>query len=206
MNIAEYEKVKRYTYLQYCDYLQDKYGIGRCDYMTDNWNKNRKVTRTSEGLYVHHKYEDHAIKLSDVEHAKKHPFEWQKKENLLYCDLLEHLFLHELICEHSATVDINVGLGGILQYIVPELNDVYSGFIAKEPWRQKCHNTIIGDKEVYLKLLERIADRNYHVPFINEKLRRSFFAQYGLWSDVYNYNIYMVLVHIDILHFLPILH
>ncbi len=27
MNINEYEKIKNYTYLEYCDYLQNKYGI-----------------------------------------------------------------------------------------------------------------------------------------------------------------------------------
>ena len=34
MNIEEYQKVKQMTYLHYCDYLQDKYGVGRADYMT----------------------------------------------------------------------------------------------------------------------------------------------------------------------------
>ncbi len=28
MNLYEYEKVKDYTYLEYCNYLQKKYGIG----------------------------------------------------------------------------------------------------------------------------------------------------------------------------------
>ena len=94
MTVQEYEKVKNYTYLEYCDYLQQKYGIGLCDYMSENWKKNGKVTRTKEGLYVHHKYEDHAIMLGNPEYAKKNPYEWQKKENLVYCNLLEHLLLH----------------------------------------------------------------------------------------------------------------
>ena len=101
MKLQEYEKVKDYTYLEYCDYLQEKYGIGFCDYMTKNWNKNQKVTRTKDGLYVHHKYEDHAIMLSTKEYAMKNPYEWQLKENLVYCDFLEHLLLHILICEMS---------------------------------------------------------------------------------------------------------
>lgn len=61
MHLSEYEKVKGFTYLEYCDYLQEKYGIGLSDYMTKSWNKNPKVTRTKEGLFAHHKYEDHAI-------------------------------------------------------------------------------------------------------------------------------------------------
>ena len=71
MDIKEYEKVKNYTYLEYCDYLQQKYGIGLCDYMRPNWTKNPKVTRTKDGLYVHHKYEDHAIMLGNPEFAQK---------------------------------------------------------------------------------------------------------------------------------------
>ncbi len=34
MNIREYEKVEGLTYIEYCDYLQRKYGIGLSDYMT----------------------------------------------------------------------------------------------------------------------------------------------------------------------------
>lgn len=50
MNKNEYEKVKSMTYLEYCDYLQNKYGIGLTDYMTKNFNKNQKCTRTKDGL------------------------------------------------------------------------------------------------------------------------------------------------------------
>ena len=74
MDLLEYEKVKQYNYLEYCDYLQNKYGIGLSDYMTKTWNKNPKVTRTNEGLLAHHKYEDHAIMLSNKNFAIKNPF------------------------------------------------------------------------------------------------------------------------------------
>lgn len=92
MRITEYDKVKDYSYLQYCEYLQNKYGKGLCEYMTASWVKSRKVTRTKEGLFVHHKYEDQAIRLSHPEIAKNYPYEWQLPENLIYCDFLEHLF------------------------------------------------------------------------------------------------------------------
>ena len=51
MNLQEYEKVRDFTYLEYCDYLQQKYGIGRGNYMTKSWNKNPKVSRTKEGQW-----------------------------------------------------------------------------------------------------------------------------------------------------------
>lgn len=193
MKKQEYENVKNLTYLEYCDYLQQKYGIGLCDYMTKNWNKNRKVTRTKDGLYVHHKYEDHAIRLSQPECAKKNPFEWQKKENLVYCDLLEHLFLHLLICKYPAE-DKNkndvVGLGGALEYIIPELNDVYSGWTSKQQWQQNCHNAIINDKDVYLELLKLYKDIYDNNPFIINWLYKSYNEQYGLWSNEQNSRLY----------------
>ena len=65
--------------------------------MTKSWNKNPKCSRTKEGLYVHHKFEDHAIRLSKKDFAINHPFEWQLAKNLIYCDFLEHLLLHILI-------------------------------------------------------------------------------------------------------------
>ena len=193
MNMHEYEKVKNLTYLEYCDYLQKKYGIGLCDYMTKSWNKNRKVTRTKDGLYVHHKYEDHAIRLSKPECAKNNPFEWQQKENLVYCDLLEHLFLHLLICKYPAK-DKNenevVGVGGALEYIVPELNDVYSGWTSKQQWQQNCHNAIINDKDVYLELLKLYKVIYNNNPFIIRWLYKSYNEQHGLWSNVQNSRLY----------------
>lgn len=193
MNMTEYEKVKNFTYLEYCDYLQQKYGIGLCDYMTKSWNKNRKVTRTKDGLYVHHKYEDHAIRLSEPKLAINHPFEWQKKENLVYCDLLEHLLLHLLILKYPSKDRKQgevVGLGGIVEYIVPELNDVYSGWTSKQPWQQNCHNAIINDKDVYFALLKRYKEHYDCNPFMMRHLYKSYNKQFGLWSNEKNEKLY----------------
>lgn len=193
MNIQEYEKVKNYTYIEYCDYLQQKYGIGLSNYMSENWVKSKKVTRTKEGLYVHHKYEDHAIMLSNPKYAKNNPYEWQMKENLVYCDLLEHLFLHQLICEYPAENKNEyeqVGIGGVVNFIVPELNDVYSGWRSKQAWQQNCHNAIIKDKEVYLKLLKRYKDFHDNSPFSTRWLLKSCNKQFGLWSDENNAELY----------------
>lgn len=193
MNLQEYEKIKDYNYLEYCDYLQEKYGFGLCDYMTKNWNKNPKVTRTKDGLYVHHKYEDHAIMLSTKEYAMKNPYEWQLKENLVYCDFLEHLLLHILICENPSenkNKNEKVGIGGVVNFIVPELNDVYSGFVSKQAWQQNCHNAILNDKDVYLSLIARFKYSNKENPLIVRQLYRSWNAQYGAWSDDRNVELY----------------
>ena len=194
MNLKEYNRVKDMNYLQYCDYLQDKYGIGKSDYMTKSWNKNAKVTRTKDGLLAHHKYEDHAIMLSDKAHAIKNPYQWQLAKNIVYCDYLEHLFLHILICENKA-VDRNkyeeVGIGGVINFLVPELNDFYSGWETKQEWRKNCHNLIKDDKEVYFVLLKRFKKScNNDRFYIESCLCTSFNEVFGLWSRAKNKEIF----------------
>lgn len=209
MNNSEYKKVEKYTYEEYCNYLQEKYGIGLCNYMTENWVKNKKVTRTSEGLYVHHKFEDHAIALSHKANAIENPYEWQMAENLVYCDLLEHLFLHILIVEKDTeepSESRGLGSSGIFIFLVPELNDLYSGWVTKELWRKRCHEKIINDKDVYLKLLKRIkkiyknfASKKYdgnkelvkeYNEDIVERLSRSLNSSHGVWDDINNKKLY----------------
>ena len=190
MKFEEYEKVKDFTYLEYCDYLQNKYGIGIADFMTKSWNKNAKVTRTKEGLLAHHKFEDHAIMLSEKEHAMKNPYEWQLAKNIVYCDYLEHLFLHILICEYPAK-DRNkkeaVGIGGVINFLVPELNDLYSGWETKQQWRKNCHELVVNDKMVYLALLKRFKQNCSDYPFYTEKcLLTSYNEHFGGWSSANN--------------------
>ena len=186
MNIQEYEKVKDLNYLQYCDYLQKKYGIGLAAYFTKNWSKNKKCTRTKDGLIAHHKYEDHAILLADVNHAKNNPYEWQLPQNIVYCDYLEHLFLHILICENPSP-DHNtnevVGIGGVINYLVPELNDLYSGWVTSQEWRTKCHALVINDKIVYLTLLARFKN---NFPYAKDLLFTSYNERFGTWSESKN--------------------
>ena len=194
MNLDEYGKIKDLTYLEYCDYLQNKYGIGRDNYFSKNWGKHTKVSRTSEGLMAHHKYEYKAIMLSTVEYAKRHPYKWQLAENIVYCDYLEHLLLHILICEYHANESATerVGIGGVVNFIVPELNDIYSGWVPKQSWKLACRNRIIEDKNVYLVLLRRFILRApliYRL-FGNKGLRKSFNEKYGLWDRKKNAEIY----------------
>lgn len=195
MDLNEYNKVKDFSYEEYCDYLKEKYGCATCDYFYPNFKKNPKISRTSEGLVCHHICEDKAIMLSTVAYAERNPFEYQRAENLVYCDYLEHLFLHILICENPSR-DRNpfeaVGIGGILNYLVPELNDVYSGWITAQTWRLKCHSLILNDRDVYLLLLKRFKTTCHNYPLYNEaSLYSSFNEKFGLWDSNNNSEIYV---------------
>lgn len=186
MNMTEFLKVKEMTYSEYCDYLQRKYGIGRSDYMTKSFYRNKKCSRTSEGLIAHHKAEDKMILLSTRVFAKKCPYEWQQKENIVYCDYLEHLLLHVLICKYPSS-EAGVGIGGVISYIAPELNDLYSGWITKEAWRLNCHSIVKDDKDVYLAILKLFAEfcKKEHA-FDVGMLHTSFNESFGGWSKEKN--------------------
>ena len=192
--MAEFNQVKNMNYLQYCDYLQAKYGIGKYDYMTKSFNKNPKCSRTKEGLVVHHKAENIMIMLSTKEIAERCPFEWQKKENLVYCDYLEHLLLHVLICKYPskmANPHVDVGVGGVVNFIAPELNDVYSGWLTKQEWRKNCHLKIINDEAVYLEIMRMFVEWYKSLYKVNKQLlRTSFNEQYGKWHKDMNYKIF----------------
>lgn len=194
MKLAEYEKIKNLSYIEYCDYLQQKYGIGRSDYMTKSWNKNQKVARTKEGLLAHHKYEDHAIMLSTKEYAMNNPFEWQLAKNIVYCDYLEHLLLHILICEYPAAnknEHESVGIGGVINYIIPELNDFFSGWQTDQAWRKTCLELIKDEKDVYLVLVKRFKNWWKKYPeYQLEYLFTSFNEKFGLWSAKQNIEIF----------------
>ena len=195
MKIIEFEKVKDMTYLEYCDYLQEKYGVGLVDYMTKSFTKNKKVSRTSDGLVAHHKAEDKMMLLSNKSFAERYPYEWQKKENIVYCDYLEHLLLHVLICKYPSPEKIphaDVGIGGVVKFIVPELNDLYSGWVSKEAWRVNCHKKVIDDKVVYLEILRMFIeyleeDRGNGCKDI---LHTSFNEKYDRWSRRQNAGLY----------------
>ena len=186
MNPKEYNEVKNLGYLEYCDYLQKKYGLSQVPYFTKNGSKNPKAKRTKDGLMIHHKMEDHAVLLSRFEIAVNYPYEWQLPENLVYCDYLEHLFLHILICENPSPERDpiqDVGISGIIQFIVPEMNDVYSGYQSSQEWRKKCHSLIENDKDVYLELLKRLKqDYKNDSSFQVESLFTSLNAAFKTWS------------------------
>lgn len=156
MNMQECEHVKDLSYWEYCDYLQDKYGIGKAPYMTDNWNPSAKCKRAKEGLFAHHKAEVYVPLLSKKEQARLFPFEWQEPEWVVYCDYLEHLLLHIMICKNPEPLKdkYEVGIGGVVNYIAPMIFQLYAGSVFEQAWQATCFDRIKNDKKVYLELLK----------------------------------------------------
>lgn len=159
MNRQEFDKVKDFCYSEYCKYLRDKYGMPKKNYCSESFVKSAGISRTSEGLFIHHTKENVAANLSNKETMASFPYEFQKKEHLVYCDYLEHLLLHIMIAEErqdlDETDDKQLGAGGIVNYIMPILNDVYSWRPASLPWQANCFKAVRADKDVYLECIKR---------------------------------------------------
>ena len=83
--------------------------------------------------------EDKAIMLSNDKFAAANPFEYQKANRLVYCNLLEHLLLHVKIAENpNAQANENElpGIGGAINFICKDLNDIYAGKEFTDDWRK----------------------------------------------------------------------
>ena len=199
MTLNEYNEIKNLNYFEYVEYLKEKYGESKYDYMTKTYNKNPKATRTKEGLFCHHVYEFKTIMLSHKGYAERSPFEWQLKENLVYCDYLEHLLLHILICDlydknddnkiQDAFVEGGVapgqvpGVGGVVNFLVPELNDLYSGMPINLDWKKNCFDKVKDDLNCYITLVKRFYLEHQNYPCYDKNfIFRSFDEAYGTWS------------------------
>ncbi len=193
MNIEEYNKIKKLTYFEYCDYLQNKYGLPPRPYCSKKGVRYRENSATAYGLFIHHKMEFLKPALCDISDKNDDPnlYEWQKRKYLIYCDYLEHLLLHILAVECPTNNEHNGGGGIGLIYeeiiccfaintkidytLIDEshfwyyLSNNKSIPTALTSWRQTCFNAIKGDFDVFVELLNRFA----HYKPINE---RSFYG------------------------------
>ena len=200
-NEDELHSALEMSYNKYVSYLKQKYGEAKVPYMTKNYNKNPKVTRTKEGLFCHHIMENRVSGLYDGDCAKKHPFSYQEPENLVYCNFLEHLILHLKITqeqiEEYMDKDIHyvyhpfpdtLGITGV-NFIVSQLNDLYSGYVGTG-WLQNCFNVVKDMEEDYYIIMNEvfkcveIAIRNKMYPesYADALQTASYFKQYG-WDN-----------------------
>lgn len=153
-----YESLLKTSYTDTAKYFLKKYGVAKHNYFKDTncTTKNPQVTRTSEGLYCHHIDEDKAIMLSNDKFAAANPFDYQKANRLVYCNLLEHLLLHVKIAENpNAQANENElpGIGGAINFICKDLNDIYAGKEFTEDWRKTVAEKVKDNFDDYIAIL-----------------------------------------------------
>lgn len=173
MDTREFNKVKKLSYDRYCDYLRTKYGRPARPYFTEGFGSKTKISRTKEGLFIHHVKEDTVIKLSDLRLAKTNPYEYQLPKNLVYCDYLEHVLLHIKICEKNKTnrnMTQVLGMQGIVCYFIPILNDIYCGYESSLAWQKSCADKIKENKDVYIRLLKYIWKNLRYYPLVSDTM------------------------------------
>ena len=157
-----YDQMLSMSYDDIVKLLLKKYGAAKHDYFTDRecTIKNKLVSRTAEGLFCHHIDEDKAIMLSNDEYAARNPFEYQKKNRLVYCNLLEHLLLHVKIAEEPRNPDANEnelpGIGGAINYLCKQLNDIYAGKEPAEEWRKTVASKVQDSFDDYIRILRHL--------------------------------------------------
>lgn len=191
--MSEIKQMLNMNYDECCNYLKQKYGIITKSYFTDETCKSatNSIKRGKEGLYIHHIDEDKAILLSTPAYAIKNPFSYQMGERLVYCTLLEHLVLHIKIMEYphpNKNPDEMVGFGGIFNFQMPELNDIYSGIQYKPEWKKKVVSQIIDLEDDYFYCIEYLIKKFKSFPL--GIYTRSFNEQFQIWDSKNNKKIY----------------
>lgn len=168
-NLSYYKSLVSMGYDDVIILLLDKYGVATEDYFKEESYKRfmngemksitkAKTSRTGEGLYCHHIDEDKYLNLAEKNFIKanKCSFELQKKERLVYCDLIEHLILHSLI---ASKTDGKYGYPGYQVFIKPTVVDWYiEGKIPKPDWMKNCYNKAYLTKNETKQLLGLIEE------------------------------------------------
>lgn len=163
----EYKDLLSKTYEEAVEFLLQKYGFAQDDYYREksyhrfmngeikNITKG-KYTRTSEGLYCHHIDEIRELKISDQFFVKRNkiPFEYQKKDRLVYCDLIEHAILHVLITKETSH---EFGLPGYDLYLKPIIEEWYvEEEIPSPKWMRNCYNKSFLKPEEAVNILKEM--------------------------------------------------
>jgi hypothetical protein len=141
------------SYDDYVQHLLNKYGAAECDYFINETckSKNKKISRSSEGLFCHHIDENKEILLSTPEVARNKPFAHQKADRLVYANYLEHLLLHIKIVEEDKEHN-GLGLGGVLM-ISGTINDFYRHGKA-DGWRKIAMSHVDGKFDEYIAIMQ----------------------------------------------------
>ena len=163
MNSIELQNEMALAYDELVTYLQNKYGLPeRAYFRTETCKSKSPITRSGEGLYVHHVKETEIDDLSKPERALEYPWEYQMPHNLCYCNYLEHLLLHIHINKKRVEERGVFICDGVLNHIIPELNHIYIDnpvYEAKNQlWRNHIKEQIIDNYEDYKTILAKWLD------------------------------------------------
>lgn len=165
-NLDYYLSLLEMNYNELVIFLKSKYGYVIDDYFVEkSYEKflngkiktiqKGKYTKTKDGLYCHHVFENKYQNLSNIEFVKKQnaPFITQKKENLVYCNLCEHIILHTLIFKETG-----LGLEGLKVFLLPQYEKWYIYCdLQMNSWELNCYTSAYLCKSEAEKLYHSVA-------------------------------------------------
>ena len=180
-------------YDDYVELLLKKYGKALGDYFIDDvsFKVNKSITRSNEGLVIHHIDEDKICNLNELKNTKKAKayFKYQKANRLVYCNLVEHMLLHLKIMEKEISKSHDnqneredVGIGGF-EAIIRKTNSILLyAYYHKVPknmndWDKISAQVLKGWwTTVFLKAIEYFVEKIENRP--------DFIKRYGSESDL----------------------
>lgn len=176
-NYKEYEDLLSKTSDEVVVFLLQKYGPAQDDYFREQSYQRfmdgeiksiqkGKHSRTSEGLFCHHIDENKSLNLSNFSFIKvnKIPFESQKKNRLVYCDLIEHAVLHALIAQETSE---KLGFPGYMMYLIPKIEEWYlDEIIPTSPWEKNCYNKSFLTPEETVNIIKKMQEK-LALPYCN---------------------------------------
>lgn len=159
MKESEIKTEMALSYEELVQYLQNKYGIPTHAYFRTKTCKSKApISKTNEGLFIHHIKETEIADLSNPTEAQAAPWEHQLPHNLCYCNYLEHLLLHiHINILRNQTSSLYV-IDGLLKHLIPALNHIYRDKphydTPGQEWRNQLIAPIIENEEEYKELLK----------------------------------------------------
>ena len=91
--------------------------------------------------------------------AVYYPFEYQKADRLVYCNVLEHLILHIKIIQSQNPFGLDAlspfGIGGLLN-ICFCINDYYNGYQYKRESDKNIYSVIENNFDDYIYILKEL--------------------------------------------------
>ena len=160
---SDLEMQIKLNYTEHCQYLQNKYGFTPFDYFKNELCSSRpkENSRTSEGLFIHHNAEVFTGGNLGVPYLAKHnPFEYQKRENLTYCNYIEHLLLHlKGGRNYNIDFDLPVELYHFFNskgffWLLYEINELFVNKGSTIEWRNNCYLAIMNLFDDYINILK----------------------------------------------------
>ena len=139
------EKLLSLDYQSLVSLLLQTYGPVPYDYFATEECKSKrpKNSRTKDGLVIHHIDEDKHILLGEPAIARELPFDYQRSDRLVYCNMVEHLLLHIKIAEERQDKHSGVGIGGCK--LIYEQIDAWIENGRPNGWRGNLYDAIVFD-------------------------------------------------------------